>query len=92
MGENEGNLAAMRFAGTKYVKGKRWWNVGLTELKAWDQHAASLYVHVPGNTERQVEDLATLVLHRLFAKHKPLWEKERKTMSRYAFLGERQHL
>src|SRR5205807_5773163 len=83
IGENEANLAAIRFAGTKYVKGKRWWNVGLAELEAWDKHVASLYIHIPGDEECQVEDLATLTLHRIFAEKKPLWEKEPKGVSQY---------
>jgi hypothetical protein len=86
IGENEGNLGAIRFAGTKYVKGKLWWNIDLAELIAWDKQAVSLYVPLAGDEERQVEDLANAILHRLFAMKKPVWQNKHKKTNQHASL------
>jgi hypothetical protein len=80
IGENEANLGAIRFAGTKLVRGNLWWAVDLADLAAWDEQAASLYVQAVGNHERLVEDIATLVLDRLFFGKIPRWNEQTKTI------------
>jgi len=81
IGEHETNQAAIRFAGTKLVKGELWWDVDVPDLEAWDRLCASLYIAVPGHHERQVQDLATIVLTHVYAKNVPIWSKQLKTVS-----------
>lgn len=86
VGENEANLGAIRFAGTKLVRGKLWWAVDLPDLAVWDGQAASLYARAPGHHERQVEDIATLVLDRLFVNRVPQWNGQTKNISHRVFV------
>jgi hypothetical protein len=82
IGENEKHVGAIRFAGTKYVRGQLWWDLTLQDLMAWDKQVTSLYVESPGgNMERQVEDLANVVLNRLWENIYPCVPKD---MNRYA--------
>ena len=76
-----GENGAIRFAGTRLVRGKLWWNVDLATLQTWDKKAVTLYKPVPGNHERQVQDIANVVLDRLFVEKVPQWNKQTKKIS-----------
>ncbi|GHO48704.1 hypothetical protein [Ktedonospora formicarum] len=73
MGENEASLGAIRFAGTKMIRGERWWAVNWPTLTTWEPAIASWYQSFPGHHDRQVETLASLVLERLFLERVPGW-------------------
>jgi hypothetical protein len=81
IGEAETHIGAIRFAGTKPVKDHQWWAIDLPTLNLWDTKVASLYIPFPGHHDRQMENLATLVLDRLFLEQVTQWEKLPKQIS-----------
>lgn len=85
IGEHEANSAAIRFAGVKLVRGTYWWDVNLEDLIRWDAQAASLYIPLSGQHERQIQDLANVILNRLFAERVPIWNKQEKHISKRLF-------
>ena len=89
IGQNEGNLAAIRFAGTKLVKGERWWNVELEHLRQWDPQTAALYQPTRGHHERQIENLATVVLDRVYTIQVPRWNIQTKTIHHSVYMEDR---
>jgi hypothetical protein len=80
IGEHERNLAAIRFAGLRMIKGVHWWDVDLADIERWDKKVASLYIHLEGHTECQVQDLANVVLNRIFSTKVPVWNTQKKTI------------
>lgn len=65
IGEREGFLGCIRFAGGKMVGGRLWYTVTLDDIRQWDGAVADLYVPLPGDDLAQVQALCYPLFHRL---------------------------
>lgn len=65
IGESEGTLGCIRFAGARMVHGRTWYDVTLDDIRLWDAAVADLFVSLPGDTLAQIQVLCYPLFHRL---------------------------
>lgn len=68
IGEMEGYLGCMRFAGTRMDRGLIWYDVSIDDIRCWDAAVAGLYAPMPGNTLIPIQNLCRPLFDRLAAE------------------------
>lgn len=65
IGEDDGYVGCMRFAGIERVKGYSWYNVDIEDIRRWDAAVADLYAPFRGNTRAPLQNLCRTAFDRL---------------------------
>lgn len=82
IGEDEGYLGCIRFAGIKHIRGYVWYDVGIDDLRRWDPDVAAIYAPFKGNTHAPIQVLCYSIFHRLATKRLAENEGELSSVSR----------
>lgn len=65
IGESEGFIGCMRFAGTRMERGLIWYSVSIDDIRQWDADVAALYTPQQGNTLIPIQNLCRPLFDRL---------------------------